>query len=106
MFNSDSHLFITGDESRLYCYDIQTKVQSSQWKRPEEPKPKNMSSSANVKVLLTVFIDYNGMVHEEYLPQDSTVNKEYYFEVVRQLLEAIHEKCTGLWKNKITNIAQ
>ena len=31
---------ITGDESRVYGYDIETKAQSFQWKRPEEPRSK------------------------------------------------------------------
>ena len=31
---------ITGDESWVYSYDIETKVQSSQWKSPGEPRPK------------------------------------------------------------------
>ena len=30
----------TGDESWVYVYDIETKAQSSQWKRSEEPKSK------------------------------------------------------------------
>ena len=40
MFNNDPDLLkkvITNIESWLYGYDIATKVQSSQWKRPEEP---------------------------------------------------------------------
>ena len=55
---------ITGDESCLYCYDIETKVQSSQWKRPEEQRSKKAHQvRSNVKVLLTVFIDCNGVLH-------------------------------------------
>ena len=36
-FNDDPDLLkkvITGDESWVYAYDIETKAQSSQWKRP------------------------------------------------------------------------
>ena len=43
MFNDYPNLLkkvITGDESWLYDYDIETKSQSSQWKRPEETIPK------------------------------------------------------------------
>ena len=43
MFNDDTDLLknsITGAESWVYSYDIETKAQSSHWKRPEEPKPK------------------------------------------------------------------
>ena len=40
-FNNDWDLLnkvITGDESWVYVYDIETKTQSTQWKRPEEPR--------------------------------------------------------------------
>ena len=55
---------------------------------------------ANVMVLLTVFFDCNGVVHHEFLPQDRTVNKEYYLEVMCRLLEAIRQKCAELCKNQ------
>ena len=32
---------ITGDESWVYGYDVETKAQSSQWKLPHEPRPKS-----------------------------------------------------------------
>ena len=55
-------------------YDIETKAQSSQWKRPEEPRPKKARQVwLNVKVLLTVFFDCNGVVYNEFLPQGRTV---------------------------------
>ena len=86
-FNDDPDLqkkVITDDESWMYVYDIKTKAQSSQWKRPEELKPKKTPQvRSNVKVLLTVFVDCNGVVvHYEFLPQGRTVNKEYYHEVM------------------------
>ena len=43
MFSNNPDLLqkvITGDESWVYSYGIETKAQSSQWKRPEEPRPK------------------------------------------------------------------
>ena len=55
---------------------------------------------SNVKVLLTVFFDWNGMVHHEFLPQVQMVNKEYYLEVMSRLREAIRQKRTKLWKNQ------
>ena len=39
---------------------------------------KSVPVRSNVKVLLTVFFDFGGMVHHEFLPQGRTVNKEYY----------------------------
>ena len=46
---------------------------------------------SNVKSLLTVFFDYNGVVYREFLPEAPTVNKEYYREVIRRLCEAIRK---------------
>jgi len=47
---------ITGDESRVYGYDPETKTQSSQSKSPESPRPKKARQSrSNVKVVLTFF---------------------------------------------------
>ena len=75
--------------------------QSSQWKRPEEPKSKKARQvHSNVQVLLTVFFDCNGVVHHEFLGQGRTVNKEYYLEVMHRSREAIRQKLTELWKSQ------
>jgi len=90
---------ITGDETWVYGYDVETKAQSSQWKSPGEPRPKKARQvRSNVKVLLTVFFDYHGVVHQEFLPQGRTVNKEYYLEVMRRLRESIRKKRPEVWK--------
>lgn len=92
---------ITGDESWVYGYDIETKAQSSQWKTTSDPRPKKARQvRSNVKVLITVFFDWKGVVHHEFLPPGRTVNKEYYLEVLRHLREAIRKKRPELWENK------
>lgn len=55
---------ITGDKTWVYAYDVEIKAQSSQWRHS-----------------LTVFFDFNGKVHQEFLPQYQTVNKEYFPQV-------------------------
>lgn len=91
---------ITGDETWVYGYDIETKTQSPQWQFPRESRPKKTRQvRSNVKVLLTVFFDYNGIVHHEFLPPGRTVNKEYYLQVLRNLREAIRRKRRELWRN-------
>ncbi|UYV84416.1 hypothetical protein LAZ67_X002056 [Cordylochernes scorpioides] len=92
---------ITGDEAWVYGYDVETKVQSSQWKLPHEPRPKKACQvRSNVKVLLTVFFDCRGVVHHEFLLQGRTVKREYYLQIMRNLCEAIRQKRPDLWKNK------
>ena len=91
---------ITGDELWVYGYDVETKAQSSQQMHTESPRPKKVRQiRSNVKVLITVFFDYHGVVHQEFLPKGRTVNKEYYIEVMRLLREAIRKKRPELWKN-------
>ena len=103
-FNDDPALLkkvITGGESWVYGYDTETKVQSSQWTHSEEPRPKKARQvRSNVKVLLTVFFDCNGVVHHEFLPQGRTVNKEYNLKVMHRLSEAICQKRTELWNHQ------
>ncbi|UYV80443.1 K02A2.6-like [Cordylochernes scorpioides] len=41
-----------------------------------------------------------GVVHHKFLPQGTTVNKEYYLQVMLNLREAIRQKRPDLWKNK------
>ena len=49
--------------------------------------------------MLTVFFDYRGVVHYEFLPPGQTVNKEYYLSIMRRLREAIRLKRPDLWKD-------
>ena len=56
-----------------------------------------------MKVMLTVFFDYQGVVHHEYAPKGQTITKEYYIDVLRRLRDAIRRKRpefkeSGSWK--------
>lgn len=70
--NHDPHLLqqvITEHESWVYSYDPETKAQSSQWKSPAYPHPKKAQQSrSNVKAMLKVFFDHEGVVHLECTP--------------------------------------
>ena len=61
---------IAGHESWIYDYDPETKQQSSQWKRPDEPRPKKARQSrSHVKSMLLIFCDCEGFVHYEFSPR-------------------------------------
>ena len=91
---------ITGDESWVYGYDVETKVQSSQWTSKTSPRPKKACQvRSKIKVLLTVFFDARGVVHHKHLPEGSTVNQTYYIEVLQRLRDAIRQKKPELWRN-------
>ena len=40
-------------------------------------------SCSKIKTMLTVFFDWEGVVHHEYFPPGQTINKEYFLNVLR-----------------------
>ena len=91
---------ITGDESWVYGYDVETKVQFSQWTSKTSPKPKKARQvRSKIKVLLTIVFDAGGVVHYWYLPKSSTVNQAYFIEVLKRLRNAIRRKRPELWRS-------
>jgi hypothetical protein len=75
---------ITSNETWVYGYDVEKKMQSSQWvgknllrlKKPWQVR-------SNVKVMLAVFFDIKGVVHHEFLCQGQRVNHWYYLEMLK-----------------------
>ena len=95
-FNDDPDLLkevITGNESWVHGYDIETKAQSSQWKHPEESRSKK---ARQVRSNVFLRLQWRGV----FLLQGRMVNKEYYIEVMRRLRESFRQKCTELWKSQ------
>lgn len=90
---------ITGDETWVYEFDMLTSQQSSEWRAENEPKPKKPRQSRSKIKVLTVFFDYRGIVHHEFLPHGETVNKHYYLKVMKRLREAIRKKRPDLWND-------
>jgi hypothetical protein len=85
----------------VYGYAPETKVQLSQWKHSSSPRPKKAQRvRSKVKVLLTVFFDYRGIVQHSYAPEGQTINKEYYLEVICHLSDAVRRKRPGLWASR------
>jgi len=91
---------ITGDEMWVYEYDTQSKHQANEWKASNEPRPKKpRRSQSKKKAMLTIFMNYNDIIQHEFLPEDQTVNKEYYLGVMKRLCEAVRQKRKDLWTN-------
>ena len=92
---------MTGDETWVYGYDPESKFQSSQSKHPESLKSKiALQVRSNVKVMLTCFFDFRGILHHEYAPESQTINKENYLEVLRRLRDAVRRKRPDMWTGK------
>jgi hypothetical protein len=86
----------------VYGYDPETKQQSSQWKSPNSLRPKKVCQvRSNVKSMLIVFFDIQGIVHKEFVPPGQTINGKFCCEILKQLREGIRHKCPDKWKKTI-----
>ena len=73
LINSDPTVLdalVTCDENWIYCYDPQTKRQSSQWKHAGFPRPKKARQSKSTHKLLIIpfFFDSTGMIYMHWVP--------------------------------------
>ena len=60
---------ITSDETWVCGYDPETKQQLLQWKSPNSLRLKKAHQvCSNVKSMLIVFFDIQGIVHKEFVP--------------------------------------
>ena len=88
LINSDPAVLdalVTCDESWIYCFDPETKRQSSQWKHTGSSRPKKARQSKSMhKLLMIPFFDSPGMIYMHWVSTEQTVNKEYYVEVLRE----------------------
>ncbi|UYV66996.1 CLCN3 [Cordylochernes scorpioides] len=92
---------ITGDETWIYGFDLETTQQASEWRFKNEPRPKKARKApSKAIVMLTVFFDYQGIVHHEFQQQGSTITADSYLGVLRRLREAIRQKRPELWRSK------
>ena len=58
-----------------------------------------MEASTRAKTDESITSSSNGIMHQEFLLQVRTVNKQYALEVMCRLRQAICQKGTELWKN-------
>ena len=103
LINSDHAVLdalVTSNESWIYCYDPETKRQSSQWKHAGSPRPKKARQSKfNHKLLMILFFDSTCMIYIHWVPTGYTLNKEYYVEVLREFRKRFRRKRPALFKS-------
>ena len=103
LINSDPEVLdalVTCDESWIYCYDPETKRQSSQWKHAGSPRPKKPKQSKSThKLWWSLFFDSTGMIYMYWVLTGQRVNKEYYVEVLREFRKRFRQKRPALFKS-------
>ena len=91
---------VTCNESWIYCYDPETKRQSSQWKHVGSPRfNKARQSKSTHKTLMIPLFYSTGMIYMHWVPTGQTVNKEYYVEVFREFRKRFRQKRAALVKS-------
>ena len=72
LINSDPAVLdalVTCDDSWIYCYDPETKRQSSQWKHAGSPRHKKARQSKSThKLFIIPFFDSTGMIYMHWVP--------------------------------------
>ena len=102
LINSDPAVLdalATCNESWIYCYDPETKRQSSQWKHADSPRPKKVRQQIHSQTFDDPFFDSTGMIYMHWIPTGQTVNKEYYVEVLREFRKRFRRKRPALFKS-------
>ena len=91
---------VTCDESCVFTCDPESKRQRAQWKRGTSPRPKKARMSrSQEKAMVISFFDSQGLIHVECVPQDQTINKEFYLTVPRRCREKMRKKKPQQWTN-------
>ena len=77
------HKVITENESWVFDYDPETKLQSEEWHTKRSPRPKKARMSrSRVKTMIIAFFDSRGIVHKEFVPPGQIVNHAFHKDVL------------------------
>ena len=84
------------DETLLYHYDPETKLQSMEWRHSGLPRPKNSECKNPLEKFSPRFFgDQDGILLIDYLPKGQTINAEYCSSLLVQLKDILKEKRRG-----------
>jgi len=92
---------VTGDESWVFAYDPETKMQSAEWHTSSSPQPKKLRLiKSKEKVMFIALFDIDGVVHDEFIPPGQTVNGHFYVKVLQRLHDAVRRKRHNKWQGE------
>ncbi|GBP68762.1 Histone-lysine N-methyltransferase SETMAR [Eumeta japonica] len=87
---------VTVDETWIRQYDPEFKQDSMQWtKKGERPPKKFKVKKSASKLMATIFWDSEGVLLIDYLPKGTTMNGQYYANLLAQAREAVVQKRRG-----------
>ncbi len=91
---------VAADESWICAYDPESKEAARQWMDPDQPKPTKVRLDRfSVKIMLVAFIDREGVVHQEFVPNGMGIDRHMYLAILARFREAVRRKRPHLWHN-------
>ncbi len=83
---------VTMDESWVYTYDPEMKIQSSEWLASNNPRPvKELHGRTIGKSMLVTFFDWKGLIHHEFV-RNRTIDCPLFIQILSRLREAMKTK--------------
>lgn len=87
---------VTGDETWIYEYDPESKIQSKEWlPRGSRGPIKFKAERSATKVMATIFWDAEGVILVDFLENQRTITADYYNSVLQKLKAEIVKKRPG-----------
>ncbi len=88
---------VTGDETYIHHHTPESKQQGMAWCAEGETPPKKAKQVRSAgKILATVFLVAEGILHVQYHPKGKTVTRHTYEETLKKLHQAIRRKLPNL----------
>ncbi|XP_047987147.1 histone-lysine N-methyltransferase SETMAR-like [Leguminivora glycinivorella] len=88
---------VTGDKTMVLYFDPLSKMESMEWRRPEEGAPlKAKVLKSKRKIMATVFWDCKGILLLDFKEPNTTINATYYSTFLTTLKQKIREKRRGM----------
>lgn len=93
---------VTGDETWIYQYDPESKIQSKQWLPKGSSGPVKFRAERSVKrILATVFWDAEGIILCDFLEDQKTITGAYYVQVLKKLHDSLVQKRPGKLHSRV-----
>jgi Transposase. len=84
---------ITIDETWSKAYEPQLKRQSNEWHHSESPQKVTVCpTGTNVKTMLIITYDWDGVILRHTFPQGHAVTAEHYYEFCEHTCEQLYEE--------------
>ncbi len=84
---------ITQDESWVYCWDPQPKASRREWLRKNQTCPEKVPIEHSVqKLMLVVFIDKDGLIFREFVPNGLGIGGRLYRQILERFLQALRRR--------------